>query len=218
MIAGHTMLPVGAILPYAAPVNATDGSPQQGYPDAASRAYDLHLSRQGWLVCDGRALAVARYPELFRVIGHIYGQAGAGFFLLPDYRGRGLRGVNYGAEGPDQRLRDPDATQRLPSGDGGWQGNQVGTVQDDALQAHEHLYKMAIPGGLAAEGSPVFGRYQTPDPQTNGLEAPTSGFTPPISARQAAETRVKNVYVNFIIKYTKNDIIAKCWPLPLWPE
>jgi len=192
--------PIGAVMPYAAPVNATAGSAQSGYPSAVSRAYDLYLARHGWLVCDGRAVAVARYPALFRVIGYIYGKQSAGFFRLPDYRGRSLRGVNYDATGPDTLLRDPDAEQRLPSAAGGWTGNQVGSVQDDALQAHEHLYKLAIVGGAAAEGAPVFGNYQTPEAQTTSLTAPQD-FSPAITVRQAAETRVKNVSVNFIIKY-----------------
>lgn len=201
MILPHGLLPVGAVMPYAAPVNDPDSPSESGYPDPTSRAYDLRLERCGWLVCDGRAVAVAKYPALFRAIGYIYGKKSAGFFLLPDYRGRVLRGVNYDAMGPDNLLRDPEAAKRLASWDGGWSGNQVGSVQDDAIQAHEHLYKMAIAGGTAAQGSPVFGQYQTPDPQTTGLVAPT-GYDPAITERQAPETRVKNVYINFIIKYT----------------
>jgi microcystin-dependent protein len=207
-VIGGDAPPIGAVMPYAAPVITPDGTPQSTYPSSSSRAYDLYLARLGWLVCDGRAVAVARYPALFRVIGYIYGKNGAGFFMLPDYRGRTLRGVNADATGPDALARDPDADQRLPSGAGGWTGNQVGSVQDDALQAHEHFYKMAIVGGAAAEGAPVFGSYQTPDPPTTGLTAPPD-FTPPITARQAAETRVKNVNINFIIKYAH---VRGAWP------
>lgn len=196
----HDPLPVGTVVPYAGPINDPGGQSESGYPNAASRAYDLHLERLGWLVCDGRAVAVAKYHELFRAIGYIYGRQSAGFFFLPDYRGRVMRGVNYAATGPDQLLRDPEAAKRIPSGSGGWSGNQVGSVQDDALQSHEHLYKMAIASGTAAQGGPVFGTYQTPDPQTTGLVAPTGSS---ITARQAPETRSKNAYVNFIIKYTR---------------
>lgn len=190
--------PVGTILPYAGPVNSQAGTPQQTYPPSGSRAYDLRLERLGWLVCDGRAVAVARYPLLFQVIGYIYGRDGAGFFRLPDYRGRTLRGVNDAATGPDNLLRDPDAAGRLPSADGGWHGNQVGTVQDDALQAHAHDYLQAVPAGAAAEGSAVFGT--TRQTATTGLIA-QPGFTPPVTPRQAAETRGKNVSVNFIIRH-----------------
>jgi len=209
MMHPYACIPVGTVLPYSAPINnpaATAGSP---YPNATSHAYDLRLEREGWLVCDGRAVAVARYPELFRAIGYIYGKQSAGFFLLPDYRGRVMRGVNYDAMGPDQLLRDPQASQRLPSGTGGWSGNQVGTVQDDALQAHEHLYNMAIVSGIAGEGAPVFGRYENPLPQTTGLVPPT-GYQPAITERQAPETRVKNIAINFIICHRAN---AAGWKL-----
>lgn len=198
----HDFTPVGTVAPYAAPVSDPQGQSESGYPNAASLAYDLRLERLGWLVCDGRAVAVARYPELFRVIGYIHGCQSAGFFLLPDYRGRVMRGVNYAATGADQLLRDPEAGDREASGSGGWSGNQVGSVQDDALQAHEHLYKMAIASATGGDGPPVFGSDQSPDPQTTGLVAPT-GYQPAITERQAPETRVKNAYVNFIIKYTR---------------
>ncbi|HCA26868.1 MAG TPA: rhizosphere induced protein RhiB [Betaproteobacteria bacterium] len=204
MIAAAAGLPVGTVLPYAAPVNNAQAV-GSGYPNPESRAYDLHLEQCGWLVCDGRPVAVARYPELFRVIGGLYGKDSSGKFLLPDYRGRFLRGVNGDAQGPDQLLRDPQAAQRDPSGAGGWSGNQTGSVQEDALQAHAHHYQKAIAAGTAAEGSPVFGADETPDPQTTGMAAPTD-YQPAITVRKAPETRVKNVYVNFIIRFTQRPV------------
>lgn len=191
--------PVGTVLPYAGPVNGDGGGSGSGYPDPSSRAYDLHLEQRGWLVCDGRAVPVAKYPELFRAIGFVYGKSGAGKFHLPDYRGRFMRGVNGQAEGPDELLRDPQADQRVLSSAGGWKGNRVGSVQDDALQAHEHNYQMAAAAGTAAQGDPVFGANSAQP--TTGLVAPQD-YAPPITVRQAPETRVKNVYVNFIIKFT----------------
>lgn len=213
MNAGQDALPVGAIIPYAGPVN----NPNKGssFPDSSSKAYDLNLEQQGWLVCDGRAAALAKYPELFRAIGYIYGKQSDGLFLLPDYRGRFLRGVNDGTQGIDSLPRDPQADLRTASAPGGWSGDQVGSLQDDALESHEHLYKKAIVAGIAGEGSAVFGTDETPDPQTSAMVAPTGSD---LSLRQAPETRVKNVYVNFIIKYTRG-----ARPLPWldgigWPD
>jgi hypothetical protein len=191
---------VGVIVPYAGPINNPNAPDGSAYPDYRSQSYNLHLEQQGWLVCDGRAVPVARYPELFRVIGFIHGQRSPGWFLLPDYRGRVLRGVNLEAQGPDGLSRDPQASQREAGGSGGWAHNQVGSVQDDAFQAHEHLYQKAVPGGAAAQGSPVFGQYQAPEAQTDGAVMP-AGYTPAITIRQAPETRVKNAYVNFLICY-----------------
>ena len=44
------------------------------------------LESQGWMVCDGRMLAVEDYPQLYMVLGYLYGGAD-GQFRLPDYRG-----------------------------------------------------------------------------------------------------------------------------------
>lgn len=66
-----------------------DGSPESRYP--------------GFIECDGRTLNVVDYPDLFDVIGNIYGGTGSksdespyvysGTFKLPDYRNRKLYGT-----------------------------------------------------------------------------------------------------------------------------
>lgn len=208
------LLPVGSIIPYAGPVNNPNDPKGAGkYPAYGSKAYDLYLEQHGWLVCDGRTVLVAKYPELFRAIGFIYGQAGPGKFMLPDYRGRVLRGVNFDAQGPDKLLRDPQTGQRTASGQGGWTGNQVGSVQDDAFQAHDHLYQKAIslkPLGYA--GSGAYDSYAIPEAQTDGAVNPSQN-PDGINIRQAPETRVKNVYVNFIIKHSLRPRLLHP---PLW--
>lgn len=42
----------------------------------------------GWLLCDGRLLPIARFSALFSVIGTSYGGNGTTNFQLPDLRGR----------------------------------------------------------------------------------------------------------------------------------
>lgn len=42
----------------------------------------------GWLKCDGSALQIADYPELYEVIGTSFGHNGAGTFRVPNVRGR----------------------------------------------------------------------------------------------------------------------------------
>lgn len=49
-----------------------------------------------WLVCDGDLVEVADYPDLYNVIGHIYGIADADHFYLPDLRGRAAAGAGSG--------------------------------------------------------------------------------------------------------------------------
>jgi len=107
------LAPVGSVVAYAGPIPPDD-----------------------WLVCDGRAVAQADYPELFAAIDTVHGTGdGRSTFQLPDYRGRFLRGVDAGAG------RDPDATGREPAAAGGSAGDAVGSVQDDAFARHAHEHR-----------------------------------------------------------------------------
>ncbi len=106
-------VPIGTIMAYA------------GDNKGESRGY---LHEQGWLFCDGESYSVEEYEHLFYIIGTYYGTAeSAGNFVVPDLRGRFVRGVDHGAE------RDPDAAKRTPSGPGGSVGDHVGSVQKPGL-------------------------------------------------------------------------------------
>ena len=85
-----------------------------------------------YLPCDGRSLVRAAFARLFEAIGPAWGGDVAGNFNLPDLRGLFLRGVD-GTAG-----RDPDSRERSFSRRGGNTGNNVGSVQEDALQEHRH--------------------------------------------------------------------------------
>jgi phage-related tail fiber protein len=92
----------------------------------------------GWLICDGRPLSQSDFPELASVLGQMYGDGRTvggqrtGDFNIPDYRGRFLRGVDQGIEGPSGS--DPDTLTRIASrGAVGNTGNHVGSYQADAL-------------------------------------------------------------------------------------
>ncbi|MCX7290641.1 phage tail protein [Janthinobacterium sp.] len=70
--------PVGAVIAFA---GATAGAAMEAW---------------GWMLCDGRMLDCASYPELYAALGYLYGGSG-GQFQLPDYRGCFLRGHDGGA-------------------------------------------------------------------------------------------------------------------------
>lgn len=167
-----TSVPIGTICAYAGPVAPT-GKPA------------VLLEAQGWTLCDGRELEVARFPELYAVLGDTYGGEPCRTFRIPDCRGLFLRGVDYGAG------NDPDASQRT-SADGKGQGDGPGSRQDDALQTHTHTYNdwpassSFMPGGPTAVIPP---------------SKPTETGAPTQPARTSSETRPKNIAVNFIIKY-----------------
>ncbi|BBB68449.1 hypothetical protein UNDYM_4196 [Undibacterium sp. YM2] len=81
-------VPVGSVIAYAGAVSTRD----------EVQAHTAHLEASGWLVCDGRMLMVHLYPELFAVLGYLYGGQGDQFGI-PDYRagsapGTGTSGVN----------------------------------------------------------------------------------------------------------------------------
>ena len=48
----------------------------------------------GWAPCDGRLLNIADYPDLFNVLGTLYGGDGETTFGIPDLRGRTAIGAN----------------------------------------------------------------------------------------------------------------------------
>ena len=47
----------------------------------------------GYLLCDGSSYSFQQYPYLFGVIGYTYGDAGNGYFRVPNYKGIFLRGA-----------------------------------------------------------------------------------------------------------------------------
>lgn len=74
--------PVGTVAPF---IGNTDSVPKN------------------WLLCDGSYVSIDNYPELFRLIGSIYGEVLDGRFKLPDFRGRTLVGAGA-SDGLSTRL------------------------------------------------------------------------------------------------------------------
>lgn len=116
--------------------NCPSGSSPQGAglaPSGAVMAYAGGAAPDGWLICDGSAMSRTQYASLFAAIGTAHGSGdGASTFLLPDYRGRFLRGVDNGQQ------RDPDALTRTAASTGGNAGDAVGSLEVAALASHTH--------------------------------------------------------------------------------
>lgn len=168
--------PVGTILAF--------GGPATSVPET-----------QGWILCDGRELAVADFPQLHDILGTAWGTGRSpGVFRLPDLRGRFLRGVNYSAA---EDLRDPDRDTRGASAPGGNSGNEVGSLQEDTAGPHQHPLSGvadAIGQGTGAEWI-RFHANKVPDDA-----APVLVNAALIQPPGPAETRPRNVYVNWIIR------------------
>lgn len=178
------VMPVGTILPYAG-----DTAPK------------------GWLMCTSKSgHSPDSYPELFAVIGYRFGKftkEGTTYFLAPDLRGRFLRGRDGGAG------RDPDSASRRFARNGGATGDAVGSVQEDSFMSHDHngstssngthnhsvRHRPMQTGGGA--NSLVIKTQSSNSTNTEG--AGTHSHT--VTSEGGKETRPKNMYVNFIIKY-----------------
>jgi len=86
----------------------------------------------GFFECNGASLLRTSYADLFAEIGFAWGAVDGTHFNLPDLRGRFLRGWDHGAS------RDPDKATRTACNLGGNTGDNVGSVQAAAFEAHRH--------------------------------------------------------------------------------
>lgn len=156
----------------------------------------------GWLLCDGSAVSRTQYAGLFAAIGTGWGSGdGATTFNLPDLRGRFARGVDMGAG------RDPNASGRTAVQPGGNVGDNVGTLQIDGLASHNH--PVNDPGHdhdltfardyntAGATRSVVYNPTGYQNVATRSLASMT-GIT--VTSVGGAETRPRNVAVNYLIK------------------
>ena len=175
----HAGLPVGAVSAYAGPL-----APEQGQGA-------VQIEASGWMLCDGRSLAAAQYPELYAVLGTLYGGSD-GAFNIPDYRGSFLRGADQGSG------NDPDAVARTPPGGGTSSG--VGSRQHSALQDHAHSYE-AVVSQSGGESGAAPGGQMLQSPETSSGPVPAPGSEQPIGTSQR-ETRPANIAVNYIIRFT----------------
>lgn len=98
----------------------------------------------GFKECNGESLLRSQYPDLFSVIGTVYGAANSSHFNIPTMSGKYCRGWN---NSKSTGIYDPDAASRtattkpgatMPSGD------HVGTDQDDENKSHAHDYYSVV--------------------------------------------------------------------------
>jgi microcystin-dependent protein len=146
-------------------------------------AYAGNATPAGWFICDGSAVSRTTYSVLFTALGTAWGVGdGSTTFNLPDMRGMFLRGVDAAAG------NDPDKATRVANGAGGNSGNNVGSEQADQFKGHTH--------SLSNHGST--NNYST---LLGGTPAWDPGGTATTSTSGGNETRPKNVYVYYMIKY-----------------
>lgn len=167
-------------------------------PPGTIVAFGGYTAPAGWLPCDDQPRAIAEYPALYAAIGTIWGSPGAGYFNVPDLRGRFPRGVDDGAGwDPGRTLGSPQghatSASDLTVGGDGWHDhsskpNSQGTV----------VYGVRYTG-TNTEGATVNNSVNEHDVQSfwridGGQHAHTVESA-------ATETRPVNVAVKYIIKY-----------------
>lgn len=72
------------------------------------------VSHGKWLICEGDFVSKTTYPELFDVLGYVFGSdPDPDLFKLPDYRGRTAIGVGHGDMLTPRALGDYDGAERI---------------------------------------------------------------------------------------------------------
>ena len=184
-------------------------------PPGMISQYAGSTAPQGWFLCIGTTYNIVDYPNLFAVIGNLYGGSlGAGTFAVPDTRGLFVAGAG------SQTLNSVTYTRTL------------GAKQNDTLEDHKHTYSDMMwwdtdAGG--GSGQTIFvanANYQVPGGDTVGSNGdgdfsnrltkktwPSTAVTPGtapgqqwleptnVSAITATETFPANIAFNYIIKW-----------------
>jgi hypothetical protein len=171
---------------------------KEACPAGTVAAYAGERVPEGWLLCDGRPLQrTAETEALFSAIGTLYGEGvdaatgnRVGAFNVPDYRGYFLRGVDGNTNPP----RDPARESRKHLVTGEIIGAKVGSVQEDAFKDHQHLHRWFKYESTSEPPHITAGDPLSWDPAgERWTERADQGAGP--------ETRPKNAYVHWIIKY-----------------
>jgi microcystin-dependent protein len=154
----------------------------------------------GYMLCDGSTLSVSQYSKLYKVLGRSHGFTGS-TFNLPDLRGRFLRGVDKDAAGnPTSPARDPNRDVRTAANAGGVIGNNIGSVQGDAIRNLTGTW----PEHFAATSAT--GAYQNDNINISNQSASGTGgdvrwsFDASRVVPTSTENRPKNINIYYIIK------------------
>ena len=149
-----------------------------GNPVGTIIAFGGNTIPTGYLECNGESKLSSAYPELSAVLGNSWGLPSGTNFILPDLRGLFLRGVTGSSP------NDPDVNTRTFTGAN---ANAVGSMQMDTLGSHTHT------------------AYQTRNNNTNvdngGYSWPNETYVVQTAPTGGNETRPRNAYVRYIIKY-----------------
>jgi len=155
-----------------------------------------------WLLCDGEQYVIGTYPELYAVIGSSFGTATAGYFRVPDLRGRMPLGKdNMGGTSANR------VTATAADSVGGFGGDESKVIPVTNLPDHEHDLQGAagaqyyavrdVPGIGAGETTAI--TYDAPTGSGQGSALPSSGGVLSGSLGNAQDVMNPFTTVNYII-------------------
>lgn len=178
------LIPVGTVMPFA----GVDLPPAQ---------------TNAWMICDGRELKRAQYPELFAAVQYTYGGEGE-VFRLPDLRGRVPVGRDdMGAQGAGNRIT---ATGRQKHGLDGAKLGGVGGAESHTLSEHEmpphtHNYNRTVSEG----GNPIYEHDKFESGRNRGLWYGPATPTAPAGAGHPHPNLPPSIVLNYIIRVTASN-------------
>ncbi len=182
-----------------------------GCPPGSIMPFAGNSVPEGWLLCNGSTVdRIGKYSKLFSAIGEAWGQGdNNSTFNLPDLRGQFLRGVSGGTND------DPERGDRTAKNTGGNTGDNVGSYQNDNIKSHNHSANTSSAGnhkhplngnavrngGSWDDGDDKDNIFDIDNPIKETKYAGTHTHSVTVYSTGGPETRPKNAYVNYIIKY-----------------
>jgi microcystin-dependent protein len=197
-------------------------------PVGCVSAFAMETPPDGWLECNGQAISRTDYERLFNTIGITFGAGdGDSTFNVPDLRGRFVRGWAHGSDNDPHRDVRVASASGGTSGDqvGSFQDDalqghihnfqghytntgtvnqnhyhRVGGAYSTSHNGHHHPW----PGNYGfTVGTAGYSYRSTSYISHNHLHyyTPHGTITDPTTGRTSSETRPKNIYLMYCIKY-----------------
>ncbi|WP_431484195.1 phage tail protein [Pseudomonas solani] len=158
----------------------------------------------GWLLCEGQVLSTTEHPELFAVIGNVYGGDGIDTFALPNSAGRVMRGATSGTGNALGSTGGADSitlgTNQLPSHTHALNGSGAGLKASSVTPGGNVPVEGGCIGAAVTGSAPAAAIWHAAaDLGTSALQTGLSGNTTSAGSGEAVDIRPAYVAVNFII-------------------
>ena len=127
-----------------------------------------------WMLCLGQRLSQNEYPDLYALLGNSYGTTEAGYFLLPNLKGRFVAGY-------DTERADYNAVGKTG-------GEEKHTLTTAEMPAHSHITNIVPQQGRTESGT------------NPGIEISNGSVTQSTGGGQPHENRPPYIVLSYIIR------------------